>query len=133
MTGLVHHYGLAALFLIGMLESGGIPLPGETALIAAALFASNGNLDITEVIAVAAAAAIIGDNLGYWIGRTGGRGFLPRRAGTPRHAAVGGGLLRATWAEDDLHRTLLLDPARDRGLDGGCLAHALVDVLLLER
>jgi len=78
MTGLVHHYGLAALFLIVMLESGGIPLPGETALIAAAIFASNGNLDITEVILVAAAAAIIGDNLGYWIGRTAGRGLLER-------------------------------------------------------
>ena len=78
MTGLVHHYGLFALFLIVMLESGGVPLPGETALIAAAIFASNGHLNIVEVIAVAAAAAIIGDNLGYWIGRTWGRKLLER-------------------------------------------------------
>jgi membrane protein DedA with SNARE-associated domain len=78
VTGLVHHYGLVALFLVVMLESGGLPLPGETALIAAAIFASQGKLDIFEVIAVAAAAAIIGDNLGYWVGRTGGRKLLQR-------------------------------------------------------
>ena len=78
MTGLVHHYGLVALFVIVMLESGGVPLPGETALVAAAIFASRGNLNIAEVIAVAAAAAIVGDNLGYWLGRTGGRRLLER-------------------------------------------------------
>jgi membrane protein DedA with SNARE-associated domain len=78
VTGLVHHYGLIALFLVVMLESGGVPLPGETALVAAAIFASQGNLNIVEVIVVAAAAAIIGDNLGYWVGRTGGRKVLER-------------------------------------------------------
>ena len=78
MTSLVHHYGLIALFIVVMLESGGVPLPGETALVAAAIFASQGNLNIVEVIVVAAAAAIIGDNLGYWVGRTGGRKLLER-------------------------------------------------------
>ena len=78
MTGLVHHYGLIALFLVVMLESGGVPLPGETALVAASIFASQGKLNPVEVIAVAAAAAIIGDNLGYWVGRTGGRKLLER-------------------------------------------------------
>jgi membrane protein DedA with SNARE-associated domain len=78
MTSLVHHYGLIALFLIVMLESGGVPLPGETALVAAGVFASQGELNIVEVIAVAAVAAIIGDNLGYWAGRTGGRKLLER-------------------------------------------------------
>jgi membrane protein DedA with SNARE-associated domain len=78
MTSLVHHYGLIALFLIVMFESGGVPLPGETALVAAGVFASSGELNIVEVIVVAAAAAIIGDNLGYWIGRTGGRKLLER-------------------------------------------------------
>jgi membrane protein DedA with SNARE-associated domain len=78
MTSLVHHYGLIALFLIVMLESGGVPLPGETALVAAGVFASQGELNIVEVITVAAVAAIIGDNLGYWIGRTGGRKLLER-------------------------------------------------------
>jgi membrane protein DedA with SNARE-associated domain len=78
MGGLVHHYGLVALFLVVMLESGGVPLPGETALITAAVFASRGELDIVAVVAVAAVAAIVGDNGGYWIGRTGGRGLLER-------------------------------------------------------
>ena len=78
MSGLVHHYGLIALFLIIMLESGGVPLPGETALVAAGVFASRGELNIVEVIAVAATAAILGDNIGYWIGRTGGRRVLER-------------------------------------------------------
>jgi len=59
-----------------MLESGGVPFPGETALIAAAIFASQGELDIWQVIAVAAVAAIVGDNIGYWIGRTAGRKVL---------------------------------------------------------
>ena len=78
MSSLVHHYGLIALFVVVMLESGGVPLPGETALVAAAIFASQGKLSIAEVIAVAAAAAIVGDNLGYWAGRTGGRKLLQR-------------------------------------------------------
>ena len=78
MSGFVHHYGLLALFLIVMLESGGVPLPGETALIAAGVFASRGELNPVAVIAVAATAAIVGDNLGYWIGRTGGRSVLTR-------------------------------------------------------
>jgi membrane protein DedA with SNARE-associated domain len=76
VNGLVHHYGLVALFLAVMLESGGVPFPGETALIAAAIFASRGELDIWEVIAVAAVAAIVGDNIGYLIGRTAGRKVL---------------------------------------------------------
>jgi membrane protein DedA with SNARE-associated domain len=78
VSGFVHHYGLLALFLIVMLESGGVPLPGETALIAAGVFASRGELNPVAVIAVAATAAIVGDNLGYWIGRTGGRSVLTR-------------------------------------------------------
>ena len=78
MSSLVHQYGLIALFLLVMLESGGVPLPGETALIAASIFASRGDLPIGGVITAAAAAAIIGDNLGYWIGRTGGRRALER-------------------------------------------------------
>jgi len=78
VTGLVHHYGLLALFLLVMLESSGVPLPGETALVTAGIFASRGDLVIEEVIVVAAAAAIIGDNIGYWIGREGGNRLLDR-------------------------------------------------------
>jgi membrane protein DedA with SNARE-associated domain len=84
VSGFVHHYGLFALFLIVMLESAGVPLPGETALVAAGVFASHGELNIAAVIIAAAAAAIIGDNLGYWVGRTGGRSVLTRWTVTSR-------------------------------------------------
>jgi membrane protein DedA with SNARE-associated domain len=78
VSGFVHHYGLAALFLIVMLESSGVPVPGETALVTAGVFAQRGSLNIASVIAVAAVAAIVGDNIGYWIGRTGGRSVIER-------------------------------------------------------
>lgn len=99
MSGLVHHYGLLALFVIVMLESGGLPLPGETALVAAGVFASRGQLDIVAVIALAAAAAIIGDNLGYWIGRTGGRKLLERSKLLSRWSER-----VLPWAEGFFHR-----------------------------
>src|SRR5882724_116256 len=73
------HHGLPLLFVVIMLESFGIPLPGETALIFFGLLASKGNYNITVVIVIAAAAAIVGDNLGYWlIGRLGGRALFQR-------------------------------------------------------
>lgn len=70
--------GYPALFFLVMAESGGIPLPGETALIAAAIVASQGNLQIEVVIAVTALAAIIGDNAGYLVSRRAGRTLLER-------------------------------------------------------
>ena len=70
--------GYPALFLLVMAESSGIPLPGETALITAAILASQGKLQIALVIPVAALAAIIGDNLGYLISRRFGRALLER-------------------------------------------------------
>jgi undecaprenyl-diphosphatase len=78
MTHLIDQYGLAFLFAIVALESMGAWVPGETALIAAGVLASRGHLSITAVIAVAAVASILGDNAGYWIGRTGGRKLIYR-------------------------------------------------------
>ena len=79
MTHFFTQYGLPLLALAIMLESFGIPLPGETALIAFGALASQGHYDIRWVIAVASAGAIVGDNLGYWlIGRLGGRALLTR-------------------------------------------------------
>jgi membrane protein DedA with SNARE-associated domain len=61
------------VFTLIALESTGIPLPGETALITAALYAGTTHrLDIAALAATAAAGAVLGDNAGYWIGRTGG-------------------------------------------------------------
>jgi membrane protein DedA with SNARE-associated domain len=84
MTGLIQDYGLLILFFIVAAESSGVPLPGETALITTGVLASQGHFDIQWVIVVAAAAAIIGDNIGYWIGREGGTKLLSRWAITRR-------------------------------------------------
>src|SRR6476646_8925017 len=90
LTAVTHyftHHGLPVLFLVVMLESFGIPLPGETALIFFGVLASKGDYDIASVISVAAVAAIVGDNLGYWlIGRLGGRALLKRNRWLKRWA-----------------------------------------------
>jgi membrane protein DedA with SNARE-associated domain len=79
MTSFVTDHGLPLLFAAVMIESFGIPVPGETALIAFGVLAAEGHYSIGSVIAVAAVAAIIGDNLGYWlIGRVGGRALFER-------------------------------------------------------
>ena len=69
-------YAVLALLVGG--ESAGVPLPGETALITASILASQGKLSLPLVIAVAAAAAIVGDNIGYELGRLGARRVLSR-------------------------------------------------------
>jgi membrane protein DedA with SNARE-associated domain len=79
VTTLFTHHGLPLLFAAVAIESFGIPVPGETALIAIAILAARGHYSIVIVIAVAAAAAIIGDNLGFWlIGRRGGHALIAR-------------------------------------------------------
>ena len=75
MTG---SYSYLALFFLVGLESLGLPLPGETALVTAAAFAALGHLSIYGVVTTAVAAAVIGDNGGYWIGRTGGIALVRR-------------------------------------------------------
>jgi membrane protein DedA with SNARE-associated domain len=86
VTHFIEHYGLWFLFAIVCLESAGLWLPGETALIAAAVYAAKGHLSIAAVITVAAVAAIIGDNIGYWIGRKAARPLLHRYARVRRYA-----------------------------------------------
>jgi len=78
LSGLVASYGYVVLFFLVGLESLGIPLPGETALVTAAAVAALGHLSIYAVVATAVAAAIIGDNGGYWIGREGGIALVRR-------------------------------------------------------
>jgi membrane protein DedA with SNARE-associated domain len=75
---LVEVSGYPLLALLVMAESGGVPVPGETALIIGGVLSSQGKLQIELVIAVAACAAIVGDNIGYLIGRKGGRWLLER-------------------------------------------------------
>ncbi len=79
MTHFVTHHGLPLLFAVVLIESFGIPLPGETALIAFGVLAAQGHYSIVAVIAIAAAGAIVGDNLGYLlIRRVGGRALFRR-------------------------------------------------------
>jgi membrane protein DedA with SNARE-associated domain len=66
--------------LVGV-ESMGVPSPGETALVLACVLASQGKLEIELVLAIAAASAILGDNVGYWIGRRAGRRVLTSERG----------------------------------------------------
>ncbi|HEY0515853.1 MAG TPA: DedA family protein [Solirubrobacteraceae bacterium] len=75
---LVRTAGYPLLFLLVMSESSGLPVPGETGLLTAAILASQHKLKIELVIPLAAAGAIIGDNIGYLIGRKGGRWLLER-------------------------------------------------------
>jgi membrane protein DedA with SNARE-associated domain len=71
-------YGYGALFVGVFLENLGIPVPGETVLLAAGFFAKQGTLRLSIVIPCAIVAAILGDNFGYWIGRRSGRRFIER-------------------------------------------------------
>src|ERR1039457_6984829 len=73
--GISNSLGYLLPAIIG-LESMGVPSPGETALILAAVLASAGKLQIWLVIVIAAASAILGDNAGYWLGRRFGRDVL---------------------------------------------------------
>jgi undecaprenyl-diphosphatase len=70
--------GYLLLFALVGVESAGVPVPGETALVTGGVLAHRGQFSIELIILVAAAAAIIGDNVGYVIGRTGGRRLLER-------------------------------------------------------
>ncbi len=80
IADLIAHYGYLAIFVIITLESAGLPLPGETVLLTSAAYAgSTGNINIAVVVAIAATAAILGDNAGYWVGRRWGLPLLLRK------------------------------------------------------
>jgi membrane protein DedA with SNARE-associated domain len=79
IDGWLSSYGYLVVFLLVLVESIGVPVPGETALIGAALYAgSTHKLEIWFVIGVAIAGAVLGDNIGFSIGRYGGAKLLLR-------------------------------------------------------
>ena len=78
LAGPLNHYGLWAVLLLVLLEDFGIPVPGETVLIAAAIYAGAGRLNVVAVGCIGFIAAIMGDNIGYAIGRFGGRAVVLR-------------------------------------------------------
>lgn len=71
-------YGYAAVALFVLLENFGLPLPGEAVLVTGAIFTVSGRLDLSLLVLVAVAAAVMGDNLGYALGRFGGRSLAVR-------------------------------------------------------
>jgi membrane protein DedA with SNARE-associated domain len=95
----LHQYGYWAVFAAILLEDFGVPTPGETFLIAGALLASQGSMHIVPLLLVAWAGAVIGDNIGYAIGRFGGR-VLALRYGR----YVGLNLKRLEYAEGFFRR-----------------------------
>ena len=78
LVDLFARYGYAVVFVGVFLENTGLPVPGETALLAGAALAHYGQLSLARVIVTAIAAAILGDNLGFLIGRRGGRRIAER-------------------------------------------------------
>ena len=76
--GVLQSWGYLAVAVALFVENFGIPLPGEAILVAAALYAGTGRLNIWLVFAIATVASIAGACVGYWIGSAGGRRLLER-------------------------------------------------------
>ena len=91
LQDLLATYGYLIVALGVLLESIGVPLPGETLLLLGAAYAGTGKLNVWGVIVAAAVGAIVGDTIGYQIGRHGGRALLDRYGGlvrlNPEHLA----------------------------------------------
>jgi membrane protein DedA with SNARE-associated domain len=75
---LIGRYGYLVVFFGVMLESAGVPLPGEAVLIAAGALVHRGVLDFGNTLVIGVLGAVIGDQIGYWAGRFGGRPFVLR-------------------------------------------------------
>jgi membrane protein DedA with SNARE-associated domain len=75
---LIERYGYVVILFGVMLESTGVPLPGETILLASGVLVQQGHLDLEDAIVFGILGAVMGDQLGYWAGREGGRRFVLR-------------------------------------------------------
>ena len=83
LQGLLGRWGYAVIFAAMLLENAGVPLPGETITLLGGYAAGSGQLNLWGVMAAAAGGAVLGDNIGYWVGR---------RLGWPLMLRVGGWL-----------------------------------------
>jgi membrane protein DedA with SNARE-associated domain len=77
----LHHYGYLAVFGMVLVEGFGLPAPGQTMIIAGGLLAARGDMHIAVLVTVAWSAAVLGDNIGFAIGRYGGRQLVLRHGG----------------------------------------------------
>ncbi|MFH9350804.1 DedA family protein [Kitasatospora sp. NPDC017646] len=100
LAPLLDHYGYLAVALLVLLDNCGVPVPGQTILVLASVYAGTGHLDFAAVLLIATAAATLGNSIGYLIGHTGGRAFVHR------------------WG-----RYVLLTPARMERADGFFARH----------
>ena len=78
LLDLFAEYGYWVVFFGVMLENAGLPIPGETILLAAGFASALGIFHLPLVMLIAATGAVIGDNIGYWVGRYYGRSFFER-------------------------------------------------------
>jgi membrane protein DedA with SNARE-associated domain/membrane-associated phospholipid phosphatase len=78
ILSLIAHYGYLVVLFGVMLESMGVPLPGETILLAAGVMVQRGHLHLGDAIVFGILGAVVGDQIGYWVGREGGRPFILR-------------------------------------------------------
>jgi membrane protein DedA with SNARE-associated domain len=78
VLSLIEHYGYLVVFFGVMLESTGLPLPGETILLASGILAQQGHIEVGDAIVFGILGAVVGDQIGYWVGREGGRPFVLR-------------------------------------------------------
>ena len=81
IVDLFARYGYATVFFGVFLENTGLPVPGETMVLAGGALSHFGHLSLGWVMASAMSGAVLGDNLGFFIGRRGGRRFLERHGG----------------------------------------------------
>jgi membrane protein DedA with SNARE-associated domain len=78
LAGPLDHFGYWAVLLFVMIEDFGVPVPGETILLAAAVYAGTGRLNVVAVGVIGFVAAVVGDNIGFAIGHYGGRTVVLR-------------------------------------------------------
>ena len=78
LAGPLNHYGLLAVLFFVLIEDFGIPVPGETIVIAVSIYAGSGRLNVVAIGVIGFVAAVTGDNIGFAIGHFGGRALVLR-------------------------------------------------------
>ncbi|GAB7187320.1 hypothetical protein ATKI12_7151 [Kitasatospora sp. Ki12] len=78
LAPLLDHYGYLAVALLVLLDNCAVPVPGQTVLVLASVYAGTGHLSFPALLLIAVCAATLGNSLGYLVGRTGGRAFVHR-------------------------------------------------------
>src|SRR5215212_5441265 len=78
VLSLIEHYGHLVIFFGVLLQSTGVPLPAQPILVASGFLAQRGHIDVGDAIVFGILGAVVGDQIGYWAGREGGRPFVLR-------------------------------------------------------